>query len=77
MIFFWNRKEIYRGVSVEKFNEIRNILRSQDIKFVTRIRDSDDEKKKTDKEKTPQGYSKIYEVFVHRKNYNRVIKYIR
>ncbi len=77
MIFFWNRKEIYRGVSVEKFNEIRNILRSQDIKFVTKIRDSDDEKNETEAEKKPREYSKIYEVYVHRKNYKRVIQYIR
>ncbi len=79
MIFLWNRKEIYRGVSVEKFNEIRNMLRSHDIKFVTKIRDSDDEKKKKKKkeEKTPPGYSKIYEVYVHKKHYKWVIKHIR
>jgi hypothetical protein len=77
MIFLWNRKEIYRGVSVDKFNEIRNILRSQDIKFVTKIRDSGDEKKKTELEKKSRKYSKIYEIYVHRKNYKRVIKYIR
>ena len=77
MIFLWNRKEIYRGVSLEKFNEIRNILRSHDIKFVTKVRDSGDEKKKTELEKKSREYSKIYEIYVHRKNYKRVIQYIR
>jgi len=77
MIFLWNRKEIYRGVSVEKFNEIRNILRSHDIKFVTKIRDSGDEKKKTELEKKSRDYTKTYEIYVHRKNYKRVIQYIR
>lgn len=77
MIFLWNRKEIYRGVSVEKFNEIRNILRSHDIKFVTKIRDSGDEKKKAELEKKSRDYTKTYEIYVHRKNYKRVIQYIR
>lgn len=77
MIFFWNRKEIYRGVSVEKFNEIRTILRSHDIKFVTKIIDTGDEKKKTELEKKSREYPKNYEIYVHRKNYNQVVKYIR
>jgi len=77
MIFLWNRKEIYRGVSIEKFNEIRNILRSHDIKFVTKIRDSGDEKRKTELEKKSRDYTKTYEIYVHRKNYKRVIQYIR
>ena len=84
MIFLWNRKEIYRGVSVEKFNEIRNILRSHDIKFVTKIKDSGDEKKKTELkkkktelEKKSREYPKIYEIYVHRKNYKKVIDFFR
>lgn len=77
MIFLWNRKEIYRGVSVEKFNEIRNILRSHDIKFVTKISDSGDEKRKTELEKKSRKYSKTYEIYVHRKNYKQVMRHIR
>ncbi len=76
MIFFWDRKEIYRGVSVEKFNEIRKVLRAQNIKFVTKTRESSEETKIGTDGKS-RSFSTIYEIYVQKKDYKRVIQHIR
>lgn len=77
MIFFWNRKEVYRGVSVQKFNEIRNMLRAHDIRFKAKEKDSGEVKKKTETAEKSRAYSTIYIVYVQKKDYRRVKPYIR
>ncbi|MFH5834661.1 hypothetical protein ACHAL6_01130 [Proteiniclasticum sp. C24MP] len=77
MIFFWNRKEVYRGVSVQKFNEIRNMLRAHDIRFKAKEKDSGEVKQETEAVEKSRKYSTIYTVYVHRKDYRRVKPYIR
>lgn len=37
MITFWNRKEIYNGLSLKEFNKIKGLLISKDIKYRTKV----------------------------------------
>lgn len=76
MIFWWNRKEVYRGVSVQKFNEIRNMLRAHDIRFKAKEKDSDKVKQNTETVKKSRKYATIYVVYVKKKDYKRVKPYI-
>lgn len=77
MIFFWNRKEIYRGVSVQKFNEIRNMLRAQDIRFKALEKNAGETKQKPETVEKSRKYSTIYVVYVKRKDYKRIKPHIR
>jgi len=77
MILIWNRKEVYQGVSVQKFNEIRNVLRAHDISYKVKIRDSRSRAGRNKDEEHHAMFSKIYSVYVHRRDYDRIRKYIR
>ena len=37
MIFFWNRKEVYFGTSMEKFSEVRSLLSINKIKYSYKV----------------------------------------
>lgn len=37
MIFFWNRREVYFGSSMQKFGEVRDILAANKIKYTYRL----------------------------------------
>ena len=37
MIFFWNRKEVYFGTSLQKFGEVQSLLSANKLNFTYRI----------------------------------------
>lgn len=77
MILIWNRKEVYQGVSVQKFNEIRNVLRAHEIAYRVKIKDSKSKAGRNRDDEHHAMFSKIYSVYVHKKDYGRIKKYIR
>lgn len=82
MILFWNWREVYVGVSIQKFNEIRNLLRSQDIRYQTKTRDSsarDQGLGRGRRGSTGENrkFSKTYSIYVHRRDYERVMQQLR
>ena len=82
LIFFWNWSEVYVGVSIQKFNEIRNLLRSQDIRYQTKTRDSSARKQGLGRRRRGsvgenRKFSKTYAIYVHRRDVERVMQQLR
>lgn len=79
MIMPWNRKEVYNGYSMKAFNEIKESLISNRIKYTTRIINSKNPKlfgpsrsyTGSFGEKTEFTYE--YYIYVHKDDYEKVM----
>lgn len=73
MIMFWNRKEVFIGNSLQEFNETRNILVFNGIKYKYRIVDNSGSGglRRTGNFGMNMDYLKTYYIYVHRDDYAR------
>ncbi|NLJ78662.1 MAG: hypothetical protein GX329_04805 [Tissierellia bacterium] len=73
MIMLWNRKEVFVGNSLQKFNETRNILVSNRIKYSYRVVDTtgSESRGRTGHFGMNMDYLKTYYIYVHRKDYDK------
>ncbi|MFL0268072.1 hypothetical protein [Candidatus Clostridium radicumherbarum] len=75
MIMLWNQKEVFVGYSLQKFNEIRQILSANKIKYKYRlVNNSNDYLFSSRGARTGtfgenMNYSITYYVYVHKKDY--------
>ena len=78
MIWIWRRKELYAGVSLEKFNEIRKILISNNILYVHKV---ENVKKSFRHRKTDSGehqdYSRMYYLYIDKKDFEKTKRLLR
>ncbi|NLM13504.1 MAG: hypothetical protein GX209_07150 [Epulopiscium sp.] len=73
MIRLWNRKEVFVGFSIDKFNEVLDILNRNNIQYKYKIINRNHLKQQdigTNWEDTK--YSGVYYVYVHKKDYDNV-----
>lgn len=79
MITIFNRKEVCVCQSIERFNEIRNILIENNIKYTYRVIDRNSsnvvgsQRGRTGTFGQNMNASKAYYVYVHRKDYDNAI----
>lgn len=79
MIFLWNRKEIYNGFSLNKFNRIKELLISKgvnyDLKIVSRTTSSvfDKSRSRIGSLGENNKYSNEYYIYVHKKDYDEAV----
>lgn len=71
MIFFWNRREVYFGNSMQKCGEVRDILASNNIKYQLKVlgHNSSAERARYGSPGVNLDYAYQYYVFVHNKDY--------
>lgn len=78
---FWNRCLLYRGTSIEKYNEVRNILQINNIKYNLKISNKNSyigpmmDKMIIGTLSQKEDFSNEYIIFVNKKNYEYA-KYI-
>lgn len=78
MIVFWNRKEVFVGNSMQRFNEVRNNLSSNKIKYDYKIIDSTSpnffgasSRARTGTFGVNMDYTKTYYIYVHKNDYDK------
>lgn len=75
MIMFWNRKEVYMGYSLNKFNEVREILTANKIKYAHKLVNNNKSFSSTRARMgsfgEKQEYSITYYVYVHKEDYDK------
>jgi hypothetical protein len=75
MIAFWNRKEVFVGFSLERFNEVRQALLVNRIEYEYRLVNHNSaygfgsRRARTGTFGEKEEYSVTYYVYVHRKDY--------
>ncbi|NLK98537.1 MAG: hypothetical protein GX272_10750 [Epulopiscium sp.] len=70
MINIWNRKEIFVGFSVKKFNEILDLLSRNKIQYKYKIINRTHPKLEgMDTNWEDMKYSGVYYIYVHKKDY--------
>lgn len=73
MIGFWNRKEVYMGQSMSRYNDIRDILSDNEIKYTYKVVNRNSLTGRSTRgsigERTELAY--MYYVYVHRDDYER------
>lgn len=73
MIGFWNRKELYMGCSMNRWNDIRNILSDNEIKYTYKVVNRNGATGRSTRgtigERTEFSY--MYYVYVHKNDYER------
>ncbi|MGB4589160.1 MAG: hypothetical protein WBI17_08020 [Clostridiaceae bacterium] len=77
MIMIWNRKEVFVGNSLQRFNEARNKLSSNGIKYVYKVVDStspsyfgSSNRARTGTFGINMDLAKTYYLYVHKKDYS-------
>lgn len=77
MIMIWNRKEVFMGYSLQKFNEVCEILNTNRIRYKYRIVDNNGSylfglggrgRRGTFGENL--NYSNLYYIYVHKSDYD-------
>lgn len=71
MIMFWNRREVYKGFSMKKFNEIRDILLANNIKYDYRVinNNSKNSRARFGSFGMNSKYEYEYYIYVHKNDY--------
>jgi putative aminopeptidase FrvX len=76
MIMLWNRKEVSVGQSLQTFNEVRNTLSSNGIRYIYKIVDStspsyfgSSNRARTGTYGINTDYTKTYYIYVHKRDY--------
>ena len=83
MIMLWNRREVFVGSSMQRFNEIRNMLALDGIKYTYRVVDStspyfgSSNRARTDSFGVNMNYSKTYYIYVHKRDYENACAILR
>ena len=77
MILMWNRKEVFVGHSLQRFNEARYTLSSNGIKYKYKVVDNtspsyfgSSNRARTGTFGINMDYSKTYYIYVHKNDYN-------
>lgn len=77
MIMVWNRKEVFVGNSLQRFNEVRYILSSNGIKYDYRVVDStspsyfgSSSRARTGTLGVNMDLAKTYYLYVHKNDYD-------
>lgn len=77
MIMIWNRKEVFVGNSLQRFNEVRYILSSNGIKYDYRVVDStspsyfgSSSRARTGTLGINMDLAKTYYLYVHKNDYD-------
>mgnify|MGYP001247372425 CR=1 FL=1 len=71
MLRFWNRKEVYVGSSLEKFNEVIDLLRRNRIQYKYKIINRNYFKEQGSSTNwEDMKYSGVYYIYVHKKDYD-------
>ena len=74
MIRFWNRFEVYVGFSLKKFNEIRDILEANDIKYSYSVTNRYSHPNRNEGH---SNYSKMYYIYVNKKDKDIALNVVR
>lgn len=76
-MMIWNRKEVFVGSSLQAFNEARNMLISNRIKYDYKVVDSTSSGLFGSSDRARLGtygvnmdYTKIYYIYVHKNDYD-------
>lgn len=83
MIGFWNRKEIYMGYSMSIFNDIRDILDQNDIKYKYKVFNNTSSMTRGSNRNVRVNIGKdgeqnyMYYIYVHNKDYDHASALIR
>lgn len=84
MIMIWNRKEVFIGSDLKRFNEARNILSANGINYEYRLVDQNSPSLFGASRRARTGtfgenvdVSKTYYIYVHKKDYNIAYKLLR
>jgi hypothetical protein len=84
MIMIWNRKEVFIGNSLQEFNEVRDKLSSNRLKYVYKIVDSTSPSYFGSSNRARMGtygvnmdYTKTYYLYVHKKDYDMAQAFVR
>lgn len=77
MIMIWNRKEVFIGCSLQRFNEVRYTLSSSGIKYKYKVVDStspsyfgSSNRARTGTFGVNMDYTKTYYIYVHKNDYD-------
>ena len=84
MIMIWNRKEVFVGNSLQRFNEISHTLSSNEIPYEYKIVDSTSSSSFGASKRGRTGsfglntdYIKMYYIYVHKKDYDRAMMILK
>jgi len=83
MIMIWNQKEVFLGYSLEKFNEVREILSANKIEYKYRIVNRNSaylfasRRARTGTFGENPSYSSAYYIYLHKKDYEYACKVVR
>lgn len=71
MIMLWNQKEVFAGYSMKEFNEVREILSSNNIKYKYRLvnNNAGASRSRTGSFGENLEYSTMYYIYVHQRDY--------
>lgn len=78
MIVIWNRKEVFVGISSQRFDEVRSILSTNRIEYDYKIVDSTSPSYFGSSSRARMGtygvnmdYTKTYYIYVHKNDYDK------
>ena len=84
MILMWNRKEVFVGHSLQRFNEARYTLSSNGIKYKYKVVDNtspsyfgSSNRARTGTFGINMDYSKTYYIYVHKNDYDNACVLLR
>lgn len=84
MIMIWNRKEVFVGNLLQEFNEVRDKLSFNRIKYVYKIVDStspsffgSSARARTGTYGVNMDYTKTYYIYVHKNDYEMAQSLVR
>lgn len=72
MIMIWNQKEVFMGFSLQKFNEVRQTLVDNNIKYKHRLvnNHNNSRRARTGTFGENMEYSITYYIYVHKNDYD-------
>ena len=79
MIMIWNQKEVFVGYSLQKFNEVRQILVANKIKYKHRLVNNNNTsgRARTGTFGENMEYSITYYIYVHKNDYENACAVMR
>jgi hypothetical protein len=77
MIMLWNQKEVFVGCSLQKFNEICQILLANKIQYKYRLVNNKRRRSRTGTFGENMNYAVTYYIYVHKKNYEHICEILK
>lgn len=84
MIMIWNRREVFVSNSLQKFNDVRNKISAQGIKYDYKVVDSSSStffgpsrRGRTGSFGVNTNYTKTYYLYVHKNDYGKAQALLR